>query len=94
MKNKLAALALIMSGLCSCHENSGKLADDSSTTIFSLGVNDSLVMRYVTCSKGMIDTLIVSNQTIVKNLNEHYCLKYGKSFKFTQDMLYEYFGDN
>ena len=253
MKNKLAALALIMSGLCSCHGNSGKLADDSSTTISSLGVNDSLVMRYVTCSKGMIDTLIaqgdsvfaktdkysienlgleneeynkwlvasygdtipvivsiydtydritgynedkdnnasfiwhevakmqltrflrkddhevtreniykrlmdsypsdeikklvhadykymhdtyqkyieyryerdrysdlprelgcifhdalmakaasinkmtaikVSNQTIVKNLNEHYCLKDGKSFKFTQDMLYEYFGDN
>lgn len=71
MKNKLAALALIMSGLCSCHGNSGKLADDSSTTISSLGVNDSLVMRYVTCSKGMIDTLIAQGDSVFAKTDKY-----------------------
>lgn len=71
MKNKIAALALIMSGLCSCHENSGKLADNSSATISSLGVNDSLVMRYVTCSKSMIDTLIAQGDSVFTKTDKY-----------------------
>ena len=71
MKNILAALAIIMSGLCSCHGNNGKPADDSSATISSLGVNDSIVMRYVTCSKSMIDTLIVQGDSVFSKTDKY-----------------------
>lgn len=64
MRNKLAALALTMSGLCSCHGNSGKLTADLSATQSGLGVNVSLVTRYVTCSKSMIDTLIAKGDSV------------------------------
>lgn len=64
MNYKLAAIAFIMSGLCSCQVNSNKGEEDSSVTMSGLGVNDSLVMRYVTCPKIMVDTLIAKGDTV------------------------------
>lgn len=71
MKNNIVAIVLLVLGLCSCHGNSGKLAGDSSATISSLGVNDTLVMKYVTCSKITIDTLFAKGDSVYAQTNKY-----------------------
>lgn len=64
MKNKIVALVFFVIGLCSCSGKSDKGADNLSGTTAGLGINDSLVMKYVTCPISVIDTLIAKGDSV------------------------------
>lgn len=71
MKNCIIALAFLISGLCSCQGKSDNVTNESYVTTTSLGVNGNLVMKYVTCSKSMIDTLIAKGDSIYAQTNKY-----------------------
>lgn len=71
MKNSIIIFAILVSGLCSCQTKSDKASDSPSPSATSLGVNDSLVMRYVTCSRQIVDTLIAKGDSVYAQTNDY-----------------------
>lgn len=71
MKNEIAALAFLVLGLCSCNGKSEKDTDNLPVTTNKPGINDSHVMKYVTCSQNMINTLIAKGDSIYSQTDKY-----------------------
>lgn len=93
MKNSIITLAFLALGLCSCQEKSDKVADNSNVAATTLGVNDSLVMKYVTCSKEMIDTLIAKGDSVYAQTNKYSIEYLGLDNEDYNEWLVESYGD-
>ncbi|MCD8235184.1 MAG: hypothetical protein LUD00_00715 [Prevotellaceae bacterium] len=93
MKNSIIALALMASGLCSCQEKGGKVANNPSATSTTLGVNDSIVMKYVTCPKSTIDTLIAKGDSVYAQTNKYSLENLGFGNEEYNKCLIEFYGD-
>lgn len=93
MKNSIIALALLAAGLCSCQKKGGKVANSPSATSTTLEVNDSIVMKYVTCPKSTIDTLIAKGDSVYAQTNKYSLEDLGFGNKEYNKCLTEFYGD-
>lgn len=67
------ALSVITFCLCACQgqRGNGQVDGNVSDTIDYGEVNDSLVMKYISCPKSIVDTLLDKGDSIYLHANEH-----------------------
>lgn len=93
MKYRIVTLALLVAGLCSCQGKGDKDADNASATVVSLGVNDSLVMKYVTCPKSTIDRLLAKGDSIYAQTGKYSIEHLGFDNEAYNEWLVALYGD-
>lgn len=71
MKSSIVAIVLLVLGLYSCNGKSDRNADKMSVVSANLGINDTLVMKYVTCPKITIDTLIAKGDSLYAHTDNY-----------------------
>lgn len=91
MKTNIVSIVLLVLGLCSCNGKSDRVADNQSVDTLNLEINDSLVMKYVTCSHMTIDTLVAKGDSVYAHSDSYSLENLGfENEAYNKDLIASY----
>ncbi len=93
MKHKILLLALSALVLCSCRGKIDTTTNNLPTDTTNLEMGDSLVMKYVTCSKDVVDTLFATGDSVYAQTDIYTIENLGVENEEINNMFAEIYGD-